>query len=304
MRTRDVKIPGVHLPLLLLCSLAAAAGADTTPSSATTGSPSSLVVEVRNAAGAALESQSDPQKAALIYVAAYQPGDAIVVSAPPQDKYLFVQVDDNVPESLVYSPTAQVNFPVPFGKLTTGYDPKAFTGASHRITARVAGATEITAYRNLALNSLDQRNVSQYFPHAIASSVTRDDPMFFERNAIDGNIQNKHHGKWPYESWGNGLNASPWFKLDFGREVTADKVRFYIRSDFPHDTYWTNATLQFSDGTLQDIVLQKTATPQEFTFPEKKIRWIQLANFKQPTLPLGFAALTEMEVYGKDLPQP
>jgi len=259
----DVKIPGVRLPLLLLCSLAAAAGADTTSSPATTGSPSSLVVEVWNAAGAAMGSQSDPQKATLIYGAAYQPGDAIVVSAPPQDKYLFVQVDDNVPESLVF-----------------------------------------TAYRNLALNSLDQRNVSQYFPHAIASSVTRDDPMFFERNAIDGNIQNKHHGKWPYESWGNGLNASPWFKIDFGREVTADKVRLYIRSDFPHDTYWTNATLQFSDGTLQDIVLQKTAAPQEFTFPEKKIRWIQFTNFKQPTLPLGFAALTEMEVYGKDLPQP
>lgn len=288
-------IPDVRLPLLLLCCLAAV-GVDATPSS--------LSVEVRNAAGSALGSQAGPQKAALLYNAAYQPGDAIVVSAPPQDKYLFVQVDDNVPESLVYSPTGQVHFPIPFGKLTTGYDPRAFTGASHHITARVAGAAEITAYRNLALNSLDRRNVSQYFPHAIASSVTRDDPVFFERNAIDGNIRNTHHGKWPYESWGNGLNANPWLKIDFGREVMADKVRLYIRSDFPHDTYWTSATLQFSDGASRDIVLQKTAEPQEFTFPEKKIRWIQLTNLKQPTLPLGFAAVTEMEVYGKDLPQP
>jgi len=89
-----------------------------------------------------------------------------------------------------------------------------------------------------------------------------------------------------------------------GIKVTVNKVRLYIRSDFPHDTYWTNATLQFSDGTSQDIVLKKTSEPQEYTFPEKKIRWIQLANFKQPTQPLGFAAVTEMEVYGKDTPQP
>ncbi len=283
------------------------AGADNSTSpAATSPNPSSLTVEVRNAAGASLATQSDPQKVALTYGAAYQQGDAIVVNAPPKDNYLIIQVDPKVPECMVYSPTAQVSFPIPFGKLTEGYDPQAFAGTSHQIKARVAGAAEITAYCNVALNSIDQRNVSQYFPHAIASSVTRDDPQFFERNAIDGNTQNKHHGKWPCESWGNGLNQNPWLKVDFGRDVTVDKVRLYIRSDFPHDTYWTSLTIQFSDGSSQDITLKKTSDPQDFTFPAKTIRWIQLTNFKQPTQPLGFAAVTEVEVYGKDAapPQP
>jgi hypothetical protein len=268
--------------------------------------PSALTVEVHNAAGASLVSQSNPQKVALIYSAAYQPGDTIVVRAPAQDKYLVVQVDDRVPEAMVYSATARLDFAVPFGTLTISYDPFAFTGAVHHITARAATPAEIATYRNVAVNSLDQRNISEYFPHAVAGSVTRDDPMYFERNAIDGNTRNSHHGKWPYESWGNGKVPNPWIKVDFGRDVTVDKVRLYIRSDFPHDTYWTNMTIQFSDGTAQDITLQKTAEPQDYTFPERTIRWIQLTNFKQPRQPLDWAAVTEIEVYGKDAaaPQP
>jgi hypothetical protein len=272
---------------------------------AAAGNPSSLTVEVRNAAGASLASASDPQKVALSYGAAYQPGDAIVVSGPPGDKYLVIQVDGKVPGAMVYCPGGVVNFPIPSGPLLIGYDPSAFTGSTHQITAHVATPEELKAYRNVAVDSLDQRNQSQYFPHAIASSVTRNDPMFFERNAIDGNTRNTHHGKWPYESWGNGKISDPWLKIDFGRDVTVDKVRLYIRSDFPHDTYWTNMTLQFSDGSSKDITLQKTADPQDYTFPAKTIRWIRLANFKQPTQPLGWAAVTEVEVYGKDAaPQP
>jgi hypothetical protein len=297
-----MRLPSQILRCLLVCiSPLAQAGA-----AATASNPTSLTVEVHNAAGASVASQSDPQKVALTYGSAYQPGDAIVVSAPPQDKYLFVQVDDRVPEAMVYSPTARVNFPIPLGPVSIGYDPVAFTGTNHRIEARAATPAEISAYRNVAVNSLDQRNVSQYFPHAIASSVTRDDPMFFERNAIDGNTRNTHHGKWPYESWGNGKISNPWLKIDFGRDVTVDKVRLYIRADFPHDTYWTNMTIQFSDGSSKDITLQKTADPQDYTFPEKTVRWVQLTNFKQPTQPLGWAAVTEIEVYGKDAaaPQP
>ncbi len=284
------------LTCIALLSLACAASAAS--------APAVLTVEVHNAAGASLASISDPQHVALAYGAAYQPGDTIVVNAPPLDKYLVVQVDEKVPESMVYCPVAQVSFTIPFGALTTGYDPLAFTGTSHEITARVAAPAEIAAYRNVAMNSLDQRGVSQYFPHAIASSVTRGEPQFFERNAIDGNTRNTRHGPWPYESWGNGKNPDPWLKVDFGRDVTVDKVRLYIRADFPHDTYWTSMTIQFSDGTSKDITFQKTADPQDYTFPEKTIRWIQLKNFKQPTQPLGWAAVTEIEVYGKDAAAP
>ncbi len=52
--------------------------------------------------------------------------------------------------------------------------------------------------------------------------------------------------------------------------MTVDKVRLYIRSDFPHDTYWTNLTIQFSDGSTQDVTLQKTSDPQDVTFRPRK----------------------------------
>src|ERR1700683_867237 len=47
-------------------------------------SPAFLTVEIRNATGTSLASQSDPQKVAVSYRAVYQPGELIVVNAPPQ----------------------------------------------------------------------------------------------------------------------------------------------------------------------------------------------------------------------------
>ena len=283
----------MRFPLPLLCLLACAGGPAWADSPA-------LTLRVCNSAGAILASASASGSAALDYSSPYQQGDSIQVTAPPRDKHLVIQVDENVPESMIYSPGAQFTFAIPFGTLANGYDPKAFTGAAHLVKAHIATPAEIAAYRNVALDALDQRGQSQYFPHAIASSVTRNDPVFFERNAIDGNTNNLHHGKWPYESWGNGLNADPWLKVDFGRDVTIDKVRLTIRADFPHDTYWTSLTILLSDGGTQDITLRKTAAPQEYTFPAKTVRWIQLKNFKQPAQPLGYAAVTEIEVYGRD----
>lgn len=259
-----------------------------------------LSVKVHNDNGVALMSGSGSGAVSLTYGAAYQQGDAITVTAPPADKYLVIQVDDKLAESMVYSPTSRVDFPIPIGAASTGYDPAAFVGAVHHIKARIASDTEIGAYRNVAMNSLDQRGISEYYPHAIANSVTRNDPVFFERNAIDGNTLNTHHGKWPYESWGNNKDPHPTLKIDFGRDVTIDKVRLYIRADFPHDTYWSSMTILFSNGTSKDITLQKTAQPQEFTFPAHAVKWVELTNFKQVSTPLGWASITEMEVYGRD----
>jgi hypothetical protein len=295
----------MRLSLFLLCCAMAWSGvpalADNSSTNAVSSTPPNpLTVQVNNAAGTALAVKTGAQKVELTYNAAYQPGDTIVINAAPRFQYLIIQVDDRVLATMVYSPHAGVSFPVPFGGVTVEYDPLAFKGTSHTIRARIATPEEIAAYRNVAMNSIDQRGLSDYFPHAVASSVTRNEPQFFERNAIDGVTQNKKHGHWPYESWGNGKNPDPWLKIDFGRDVTVDKVRLYIRADFPHDSYWTSATIQFPDGTKKDISLRKTSDPQDYTFPPKTIRWIELTNFKQPIQPLGWAAVTEMEVYGKD----
>ena len=140
----------IHCLLICISPLALAAVA------LAASNPLSLTGEVRNGAGASLVSQSDPRTVALTYGAAYQPGDAIVVSAPPGYKYLFIEVDDRVPEAMVYSRTGQVRFPIPSGPLSIGYDALAFTGTNHRIEARIATPAEIATYRNVAMNSLDQ----------------------------------------------------------------------------------------------------------------------------------------------------
>jgi hypothetical protein len=272
-----------------------------------------LSVEVRDAGGSILSTGSGANHVTLNHAQPYRQGDSVVVKPPEGQQFIVVRIDPKVPESVLYCPGSKFDFTIPFGKLIEMYDPEAFIGPSHTITARVATPEEISAYRNLALNSLDQRQVSGCFPHAVASSVTRDDPEFFERNIIDGNTQTQGHGKWPYESWGNGLNLDPWIRIDFGRDVNIDKVRLFVRSDTspdknhfgrPHDTYWTDATLIFSDGTSRDIALKQSPDAQEFNFPAKKTSSLEIKNFKQPPQPpdqpIGFAAISEIEVYGKE----
>ena len=38
--------------------------------------------------------------------------------------------------------------------------------------------------------------------------------------------------------------------------------RLTLRADFPHDSYWTQATVAFDDGSREVLQLTKTAAPQ------------------------------------------
>ena len=64
-------------------------------------------------------------------------------------------------------------------------------------------ATDEEAYdeRNISLNPYDLQGQKRCYPHAYANYVTRGEPCFFERNAIDGVLENKGHGNFPYHSW-------------------------------------------------------------------------------------------------------
>lgn len=37
--------------------------------------------------------------------------------------------------------------------------------------------------------------------------------------------------------------------VDFGRVVETDKIVLFTRADFPHDNWWRQVHLNFSDGT-------------------------------------------------------
>jgi len=125
-------------------------------------------------------------------------------------------------------------------------------------------------------------------------------PDFRARNAIDGMTQNGHHGIWPYQSWGPELRNDLWWKVDFGRPVELDKIRLMVRADFPHDSYWQSAVIEFSDGTQLPIQITQFAEFQEFTFPRRTVSWVRL-NKLVPADPARWCSFIEVEAWGHDL---
>ena len=250
------------------------------------------------------------------YVGIWNEGDKIQLTADGTQT-VAVQFDATLKESLLYLPNKSFTFTVPTTKeLKMGYAPSAFQGDKHLILAREVEDGEFYATRNIALNSHDLRRKTGGYPHASANFVTREEPCFYERNAIDGEKNNQGHGAYPYHSWAGGARNDLEYTLDFGTEVEIEKLIFYLRADFkkehdglPHDSYWKNIEIQFDDGEVRrcSFEMDRTVFPsrenekgQEIVFEKaKKTRKIKLFNFTQVTEILGFAALTQLEVYGQ-----
>lgn len=242
---------------------------------------------------------ADDENVVLAWDGEYRKGDIIELSGLTPDSFYVVKIDAAVDEAFVYITQETVLFTVPFYEKKTSYNPLAFFGNRHLITLRKARPDEITSYRNLALNPFDQHEVSGVYPHASANVETRGEAVFAARNAIDGCIATLSHGEWPYESWGINRQDDAEFTLDFGREVSFDKIVLYTRADFPHDNYWVRATFTFSDGTSEVVTMEKkVAKPHVFEIKKKNIRWLKLGELIKADDPSPFPALTQIEVYG------
>ncbi len=228
----------------------------------------------------------------------YEEGDRVVFECGEKDRYVFLQPDDTMGECLVYITEKNIDYYVPFGEKRISYSPKAFMGEKHYISARVANDYEIEAYRNLALNPMDQHGDTHVYPHASANVETRGESVFAARNAIDGIKANSSHGEWPYESWGINMQDDATIKVEFGRMVEIDKIKIYTRADFPHDNWWKNITISFSDGSKMECKLIKTDKGQEITFEPKKIEWVELEKLIKSDEESPFPALSQIEIYG------
>ena len=232
----------------------------------------------------------------------YEPGDKFRIELCDGD-FVKLKLDQTLAESIVYVPDGTFEFIVPFDRERQAcYAPGAFDGDDHRIVAVEPTDAEIYDDRLISLNSHDRHNVPKYYPHAVANFVTREDPCFFERNAIDGVIDNSNHGFFPYHSWGGGLREDLEYELHFGTDVEVKEVVLFLRADFPHDTYWKECDVEFSDGTKVHANLIGTAEGQKVSFEPKTTEMVKLTGFKQQRLEdgsLSFAALTQIEVYGK-----
>lgn len=209
-------------------------------------------------------------------------------------------VDEALGKSLVYL-TEDLHFLVPFGEKHISYPPKSFNGKRHLLYAKRANDVEINTYRNLAENVNDQHGDTHCYPHATANVETRGESVFAARNAIDGVVANHCHGEWPYASWGINRQDDACLKLDFGRPVEIDKLVIYERADFPHDNWWERITVEYSDGESCKYNLVKTDQGQEIKLEKKTIEWLLLKELIKADDPSPFPALTQIEVYGKDV---
>ena len=189
---------------------------------------------------------------------------------------------------------------IPYGRDRIVFSPKCFTGSRHLIRARLAEPEEIAARRNLAFNPYDQHGDNGFFPHSKANVETRGEAVFASYNAIDGVCENSSHGEWPYQSWGINRDPKAEWTLNFGRPVTIDELRIVIRADFPHDNYWTNAKVTFSDGSVEMLDMVKTAKPQVFKIAPRTVEWLKLGELIQAEGPSPFPALSQFEAWGTE----
>lgn len=259
-----------------------------------------ISLKVQNKEGKTLAVSSGTDFVSLVHTAEYEEGDFIAFETSEKNIHIFLQIDDALGASFCYV-TDNVYYYIPFGEKRISYSPKSFYGNRHYLYARVATEEEVKLYRNLALNVNDQHGDTHCYPHATANVETRGESVFAARNAIDGVRENRSHGEWPYESWGINRNPEAEMTVDFGREVETDKVVLVTRADFPHDSWWTQVTLEFSDGSTTDWKLEKNVLPHTLTFEKKKISWIKLCKLIKAEDESPFPALTQIEVYGRDI---
>ena len=111
-----------------------------------------------------------------------------------------------------------------------------------------------------------------------------------------------------YQSWGprSEVKSTDHYTIDFGREVTLSSIALYLRADGfgganSHDAYFSEITLEFSDGSSVKINPTKTADKQTFEFEEKTTTSIKLTGFvTDKSDSQGWAAVTEIMVMGKE----
>jgi hypothetical protein len=259
-----------------------------------------ILIKILDKEGNLLRKNEGEDAVSLLYDVEYKEGDTIVLETNPSNIHVVWQVDDALGCSTCYV-TGPVTYQVPFEEKKKVYSPKAFSGSKHYMYARVAEKEEVITYRNLSVNVNDQHDTVNCYPHASANVETRGESVFAARNAIDGIAENHGHGMWPYASWGINRDPNAEMKLDFGRKVCVDCLKVVLRADFPHDSWWTHATVTFSDGSVEKLNFIKTDKAQTFHISSREVEWLTFGTLIKAEDESPFPALSQLEVYGRDV---
>ena len=258
-----------------------------------------ILLKIQDKDGNILLEKKGEDAVSFVYGAEYNEGDVIILETIPANKHIVWQVDDALGASMCYV-TGLVTYQIPFGEKKEVYSPKTFSGSKHYLFARVAEEDEIAEYRNLTVNVNDLHDAVNCYPHASANVETRGESVFAARNAIDGVLENHGHGSWPYASWGINRDPNAEMRIDFGRKVTVDCLKIYLRADFPHDSWWTKATVTFSDGSVEVLDLVKYDRAQTFHIAAREVEWLTFGTLIKADDESPFPALTQLEAYGRE----
>jgi len=261
---------------------------------------SGITLQITGADGKVKANKSCEDECFLVYDGEYQKGDRITLDCGWAKGFYHVKLDDCMEGALVYY-TGAYTLPVPFEQDKLSYNPKSFSGQRHYLYARKAFASEISADKNLAFNPYDFHGNKTLFPHTWANVETRGESVFASRNAVDGLLANTFHGEWPYTSWGINRDPAAEFHLDFGREVELSAVTVYLRADFPHDAWWKEGEVEFSDGTHTVLTFKKCGCAQTFTCDKKKVTSLVFKNLIKADDPSPFPALTQFQAWGREV---
>jgi hypothetical protein len=257
-----------------------------------------ISITVQSSEGTVLAYAEHPEEAWLSVDRAYLPGDVIRITGSSR---LRVRMDQALPAGEVFLPSGVMTWPVPAGEHRLAYAPGTFEAPRHLIFAAALPENGHLCVRNLALNPADLRGDTDFYPHCTANVETRNEACFCARNVIDGIRANTFHGEWPFQSWGIGAREDAWCMLDLGRTVLAEKMALTLRADFPHDAYWTAGHVVLSDGTDLFFELEKTGDRQWIDLGNRKISRLRLERLIKSDDPSAFPALTQWEVFGRDL---
>lgn len=256
-----------------------------------------MVLKILGADGEQKAACTGERRIDMVYAPRYKKGD-LAELAVANPGFYEICLEDTMPPAIVYiEKTAR--FAIPFGRAErVAYSPRSFKGRQHFLSARKADEPQIYARRNLAFNPYDRRGETGMFPRAASTVGDAEKSLFAARNAINGVCLSDGHYPWPYQSWGINKDPEAALTVDFGVPVTIDELVLTLRTDFPHDSYWTSATTAFSDGSRETLSLQKTSAPQRFPIEARTVTSVTLQELIKAEDESPFPALTQIEAWG------
>lgn len=239
----------------------------------------------------------------LATAAKFASGDVVTVQLAEGRHYLAITLNKKMGEAIVYLPDGVFTYKYPSD--AANYYPSEMIRSKNVITARIPTSEELRATRNLAFNPYDSKNAdATVYPHA-SSKNQYNSSEFGAHNVLDGMTKNTAHGLYPYQSWGPNetVKKNDYLLVDFAHAVKADTLTLYLRADFSsgHDAYFSEVTVEFSDGSSIVINPTRTKDAQSFDLGGVTTSYVKLTGFVTDKTKGIWAGYTEVEVTGSEL---